>query len=154
MIQITPFTCITCVNLFLTYDASKNDTRDDSIPSEYIILYCSPIPWRLISTILTHLGFKVVSFRTAVFIKRCTFWQSAIGEYLHFLKFQGGFDAPNIYNTYIINTYNITTMYLKLQSKLIFTLFSNRQGAFCFDHIDWLYDDILQIRTYELRIHS
>ena len=105
MIQITPFTCITCVNLFLTYDASKNDTRDDSIPSEYIILYCSPIPWRLISTILTHLGFKVVSFRTAVFIKRCTFWQSAIGEYLHFLKFQGGFDAPNIYNTYIINTY-------------------------------------------------
>ena len=114
MIQITPFTCITRVNLVLTYDASKNDTRDDSIPSEYIILYYSPKPWRLISTIRTHLGFKVVSFRTAVFIKRCTFWQSAIGEYLHFLKFQGGFDAPNIYNTYIINTYNIFTLYFQL----------------------------------------
>ena len=46
MIQIT---LIACVNLFLTYGASKNDTPDDSIPLEYIILYCIPLPRRLIS---------------------------------------------------------------------------------------------------------
>ena len=42
MIQITLLTCIPCVNLFLTYDASKSDTRDDSISLEYIISSCMP----------------------------------------------------------------------------------------------------------------
>ena len=53
------------------------------------------------------------------------------------------------------NTFKLDIiMYLKLQSILIFILPSDWHSAFFFDHIDWLYDDILQIRTYELGIYS